>query len=312
MERRVFVLWTDERPLTTNREAALCELRTVCAAGGVRVELVTPGTLDLWTGGLAAAAAGCTPPASGSGSNNNGLPRLHAAYEHLTAVHRADYLRAYLALHWGGGSCDLKRPAPCVLLPTRAAANVQGCNEEDDEEEEEDNLATSLAGTPSPATLPYWAGLFARMDAHPEIEMLSFNDAWCMPPGLSPEISAAVHAHRFEMPSQAAFVCRAGSRLTRDWVANVETQLDKAMPGLQACAELKRDDKNKKKRRTNPRESRDGGDGVTAPSKAGYPLVWHALSKHAVNPAAMLAVLLRPGSVVVADIQRPISLNNYM
>ena len=118
MERRVFVLWTDERSLTANRAAALDGMRRVCAAEGVRVELVTPETLDLWTGPHAATAAGCGGlplPASGSSSSNNRLPPLHPAYEHLSAVHRSDYLRAYLALHWGGGYCDLKRPATWLL-----------------------------------------------------------------------------------------------------------------------------------------------------------------------------------------------------
>ena len=35
---------------------------------------------------------------------------LHPAYEHLSLVHRSDYLRAYLMHHHGGGYSDIKRP----------------------------------------------------------------------------------------------------------------------------------------------------------------------------------------------------------
>ncbi|WP_159305455.1 glycosyltransferase family 32 protein [Micrococcus luteus] len=86
LPRRVFVLWTGNNPLPPNRSRNLAHLRKVIA---VPVVLVTPQTLGGWL----------IP----------GHP-LHPAYEHLSLVHRSDYLRAYLMHHHGGGYIDLKAP----------------------------------------------------------------------------------------------------------------------------------------------------------------------------------------------------------
>ncbi len=86
LPRRVFVIWTGENPLTPNRERNLEQLRSRL---GVPVELVTPQNLDEWL-------APDHP--------------LHDAYQHLSLVHRSDYLRAYLLHHHGGGYCDIKAP----------------------------------------------------------------------------------------------------------------------------------------------------------------------------------------------------------
>ncbi|MGJ6980385.1 hypothetical protein ACSDQ9_07625 [Aestuariimicrobium soli] len=90
--RRIFVCWTGDNPLTPNRERALASLRAVAE---VPVEVVSPATLDAWI----------VP----------GAP-VHEAYEHLSLVHRSDYLRAYLMHHHGGGYSDLK-PARHSWLP---------------------------------------------------------------------------------------------------------------------------------------------------------------------------------------------------
>lgn len=84
--RRVFALWTGDNDLTPNRARNLERMRDVI---GVPVVLVTPETLSSWV--------------------LDEHP-LHAAYEHLSLVHRSDYLRAYLMHHHGGGYCDIKRP----------------------------------------------------------------------------------------------------------------------------------------------------------------------------------------------------------
>lgn len=80
--RRIFVAWTGENALTPNRLAALESIRAMNA--GLDVVLVTPENLNEWVVD--------THP-------------LHAAYEHLSAVHRSDYLLH----HHGGGWSDLKR-----------------------------------------------------------------------------------------------------------------------------------------------------------------------------------------------------------
>ena len=86
LPRRVFVVWTGENPMSPNRLRNLERLRSTI---GLPVEVVTPETLDRWVVA--------------------GHP-LHPVYEHLSLVHRSDYLRAYLLHHHGGGYCDLKAP----------------------------------------------------------------------------------------------------------------------------------------------------------------------------------------------------------
>ncbi|WP_224278133.1 hypothetical protein [Nocardioides lacusdianchii] len=83
---RAFVVWTGNNPLTPNRQANLDLIRERI---GLPVELVTPSTLDQWI-----------------------VPEhpLPAAYEHLSLVHRSDYLRGYLMHHHGGAYVDVKQP----------------------------------------------------------------------------------------------------------------------------------------------------------------------------------------------------------
>jgi hypothetical protein len=83
---RLFTLWTGNNPLTPNRAAALRGL--VEGQQGLEVVLVDTRTMSDWI-----------VPAHA----------LHPAYEHLSFVHRSDYLRAYLMHHHGGAYCDLKR-----------------------------------------------------------------------------------------------------------------------------------------------------------------------------------------------------------
>lgn len=83
--RVIYALWTGANPLTPNRQAGLATLQ---ATAGIPVVLVTPETL----------VDHLVP----------GYP-LHPAYEHLSLVHRSDYLRCYLMHHHGGGYADIKR-----------------------------------------------------------------------------------------------------------------------------------------------------------------------------------------------------------
>lgn len=82
----VFVVWTGHNELTPNRLRNLERLRSEL---GLPLVLVTPETLPKWI----------VP----------GAP-LHPAYEDLALMHRADYLRAYLMHHHGGGYADIKAP----------------------------------------------------------------------------------------------------------------------------------------------------------------------------------------------------------
>lgn len=84
--RTVFTLWTGNNPLTPNRERSLADLREGL---GLELTLVTPANLGEFL--------------------HPDWP-LHPAYEHLSLVHRSDYLRCYLLHLHGGGYVDLKRP----------------------------------------------------------------------------------------------------------------------------------------------------------------------------------------------------------
>lgn len=84
--RQVFVVWAGDNPLSGNRARSLEAIR---AKVGLPVHFVTPDTLDEWV------VPGHPP---------------HPAYEHLSLVHRSDYLRGYLMHHHGGGYVDVKEP----------------------------------------------------------------------------------------------------------------------------------------------------------------------------------------------------------
>lgn len=83
---RVFAVWTGDNELTPNRAKNLERLK---AELGVPLILVTPKNLQEWV--------------------LDSHP-LHPAYQHLSLIHKSDYLRAYLMHHHGGGYVDIKRP----------------------------------------------------------------------------------------------------------------------------------------------------------------------------------------------------------
>jgi len=83
-EERIFCFWTGENPITERR---LFGLETICKNSGCKVEYITKDTVYKW--------------------QKNNYP-FHPAYEYLSAVHKADYLRCYFMYHYGGGYCDIK------------------------------------------------------------------------------------------------------------------------------------------------------------------------------------------------------------
>lgn len=86
LPRRAFVIWAGDNELTPNRVRNLGLIRDQI---GLPVELVTPETLDTWL--------------------VSGHP-LHPTYDHLSYIHRSDYLRGYLMHHHGGAYLDIKEP----------------------------------------------------------------------------------------------------------------------------------------------------------------------------------------------------------
>lgn len=82
----IYCFWTGTNPLPENRKKALEALEKTT---NVRVVLVHPGNLNTYL--------------------VDGQP-LHAAYQHLSLVHKSDYLRTYFMHHHGGGYSDIKKP----------------------------------------------------------------------------------------------------------------------------------------------------------------------------------------------------------
>lgn len=85
VSRRVFCAWTGNNPMPAPRVRALESIRETLR--DQEVVLITPENLGDWI------------------VESDPLP---AAYWHLSAVHRSDYLRVYIAHHYGGGWTDIK------------------------------------------------------------------------------------------------------------------------------------------------------------------------------------------------------------
>jgi hypothetical protein len=83
----IVCFWTDATPMSDQRATRFREL--VAAASPCRVILYTASTI---------------PSLQVPGSP------FHAAYPYLSAVHKADYLRAYVMHHHGGAYTDIKTP----------------------------------------------------------------------------------------------------------------------------------------------------------------------------------------------------------
>ena len=80
----VFCVWTGTNPMSDARRRALWSLFvTTCCP----VAFVSPNSIRDW--------------------ERSDAP-FHPAYEHLSATHKADYLRCYLMHHCGGGYADIK------------------------------------------------------------------------------------------------------------------------------------------------------------------------------------------------------------
>lgn len=102
LPRRAFVIWSGDNPMSDNRRRNLEAIRSTI---GLPVELVTQDNLGDWL--------------------VEGSP-LPALFEHLSFIHRSDYLRGYLMHHHGGAYVDIKRPLESWANPFDAMAADPG------------------------------------------------------------------------------------------------------------------------------------------------------------------------------------------
>lgn len=84
VDRVIYCFWTDDNPMSENRKKCLKSMTENC---GVTIKLITPKELPSYI--------------------IDDYP-LHPAYQYLSSVHKADYLRCYFMHHYGGGYCDIK------------------------------------------------------------------------------------------------------------------------------------------------------------------------------------------------------------
>lgn len=84
LNRVIYIFWTGDNEITPNRLEGIKSLEKV---SGVDVKLITPKNLNKYI------------------KEEDPLPE---AYQYLSYVHRADYLRSYFMYHHGGGYADIK------------------------------------------------------------------------------------------------------------------------------------------------------------------------------------------------------------
>lgn len=84
VDRIIYIFWTGDNDITPNRLEGIKSLEKV---SGVEVKLITPENLPDYI------------------KDEDPLPE---AYQYLSYVHRADYLRSYFMYHYGGGYGDIK------------------------------------------------------------------------------------------------------------------------------------------------------------------------------------------------------------
>jgi len=84
MKHEIYCIWSGTNPMPPRRLECFKKLARTTRC---KITLITPDTLDKWI-----------------------LPEhpLHPAYQYLSDVHKADYLRCYLMHFYGGGYTDIK------------------------------------------------------------------------------------------------------------------------------------------------------------------------------------------------------------
>lgn len=84
VEKVIYCFWTGNNEMSENRKKCL---DSMIKNAGVPVKLITPDNLSEYI-----------------------IPDqpLHPAYQYLSSVHKADYLRCYFMHFYGGGYCDIK------------------------------------------------------------------------------------------------------------------------------------------------------------------------------------------------------------
>jgi hypothetical protein len=168
--RTIFCFWTGDNPITDRRKQSV---ECMAEITGCKVQFITKDTLHSWI-----------------------LPYapLHKAYSFLSAVHKADYLRAYFMCHYGGGYSDIKIPTGSWIPAFEAL---------------EKNSDLWVVGYP---------------EGSPD-DLAAVDDK---------ELYRKMQSVYSKMVGNGSYVCRSGTPLVRRWLAEVHRILDRSYEQLQA------------------------------------------------------------------------------
>ena len=182
---RLFGLWADENAMPDIRRRSF----DTFDRSGLTPTLVTLDTMADWV----------VPAAP-----------IHAAFPYLSAVHRSDYLRAYLMFHHGGGYSDIKQQSGNWVEAVEAVdANPR------------------LAGSGYPEI--YGGTVCLQHNALlGRYHFLSY----AIPRLLAWPATYAIRAGRRLLIGNGAFYFKANTSFGRSWLTEVERRLDIVLPAL--------------------------------------------------------------------------------
>jgi hypothetical protein len=166
----LFCFWTGDNPLTTARLYSISKMAEIT---GANVQLVTKDTIHSWE----------VPESP-----------FHPAYSYLSAVHKADYLRAYFMCHYGGGYTDIKVPTGSWLPAFETMRKDE-----------------SLWVVGYPESSPS------------DIAFVNNN-----------ELYQNMQSVYFKMIGNGSYICRKGTPLVKEWLTNIHQILDKKLEQLKA------------------------------------------------------------------------------
>lgn len=220
---RVFCLWLGGNPMSEARSRQLTLLRE---GVGVPVQLVTEENLDEWV---------------------HPEHPLHPASDGLTVMHLADYLRAYLVAHHGGGYADIKAPS-------------------DDWKRSFDLVNTGSVDCvgypiPDPSNVARF-GLPADVSWSAALRPLTYRHL----------VYRRLHRR---VAGGGAFIMRHESPIARDYIGRVEGVLTRFAGRLDPERVVRADG------------SREVGLGVFRGELSGYPLSWGALCMDVLQPVSL-------------------------
>ena len=168
--RTIFCFWTGDNPITERRKYSV---ECMYEITGCKIEFITKDDLSSWI-----------------------LPYapLHKAYPFLSAVHKADYLRAYFMCHYGGGYSDIKIPTGSWIPAFEAL---------------EKNPDLWVVGYP---------------EGSPD-DLAAVDDK---------ELYRKMQQVYSQMVGNGSYVCRSGTPLVRRWLTEVHRILDRVYEQLEA------------------------------------------------------------------------------